>query len=87
MENLKSVAVIYLALLSFTCYVIIYTYPAGDWVSGPFTIMFFGVPIIVTHITLCLFYYLKKKRNWIIWVSGVLAFFSLIDVSYYVYIH
>ncbi|MBP7807980.1 MAG: hypothetical protein KA163_01685 [Bacteroidia bacterium] len=87
MENLKSVAAIYLALLSFTCYVIIYTYPAGDWIAGPFTIMIFGAPIVITHVGLCVYYYTKSKGNWIIWVSAILSLFSLINVTHYVFTH
>lgn len=87
MENFKAVSVIYLALLSFTCYVIIYTYPAGNWISGPFIIMVFGVPTLITHIGLCVFYYVKRKSNWVIWASGVFTALALINVAYYVYIH
>lgn len=87
MENLKSVAAIYLALLSFTCYVIIYTYPAGDWIAGPFMIMVFGAPIMITHIGLCIYYYTKNKSNWIIWASVALSLFAVINVTHYVWSH
>lgn len=87
MENLKSLLAAYFSILSFTCYVIIYTYPAGDWISGPSMILYFGAPIILTHIGLCVYYYLRRKSDWVLWFSGFLSLFSLLNVTYYVWSH